>query len=120
MKNNAISPPAPVCISVQQLTAHLETAGTLTFEVLPEPFFREGHIRGALLLDPDDVVPHARAQGATADRPIVVYCTGPSCSNSHRAAAELQAAGYTNVSVFADGKEGWRAAGRALEVSDAR
>jgi rhodanese-related sulfurtransferase len=46
------------------------------------------------------------------DAPIVTYCAGPACSQSSQAAQKLTDLGYTNVFAYADGLEGWKAAGR--------
>lgn len=47
--------------------------------------------------------------------PIVVYRASESCRNSHTAAALLLNLGYESVSVYAEGKAGWAAAGHTLE-----
>jgi rhodanese-related sulfurtransferase len=46
------------------------------------------------------------------DAEIVTYCAGPACSQSTEAAQKLTDLGYTNVRAYADGLEGWKAAGR--------
>ena len=46
---------------------------------------------------------------------VVTYCTGPTCANSHIAARKLEELGYTNVRVYAGGKQAWRDAGFAFE-----
>jgi rhodanese-related sulfurtransferase len=46
---------------------------------------------------------------------IVVYCASATCQNSHIAARLLEQRGYTDVSVYAGGKQDWSEAGLALE-----
>jgi rhodanese-related sulfurtransferase len=48
------------------------------------------------------------------DAEIVTYCGGPQCSQSTEAARKLADLGYTNVSVYKDGLEGWRTAGNEV------
>jgi rhodanese-related sulfurtransferase len=45
----------------------------------------------------------------------VTYCSNPQCQNSGIAARRLISLGYTNVRVYAEGKDDWREAGLALE-----
>jgi rhodanese-related sulfurtransferase len=44
------------------------------------------------------------------DAAIVTYCGGPRCSQSTVAARKLLDLGYTNVYVYQEGLEGWKAA----------
>ena len=77
-------------------------------EALPEKYYNDWHLPGALHFPHDQarslapvVVPHKAAE-------IVVYCASKTCQNSHIAANVLQQIGYTNVAVYAGGKEDWK------------
>jgi rhodanese-related sulfurtransferase len=48
------------------------------------------------------------------DAEIVTYCGGPRCSQSTEAARKLADFGYTNVSVYKEGLEGWKTAGNEV------
>jgi rhodanese-related sulfurtransferase len=48
---------------------------------------------------------------ASKDANVVFYCANTECTASHSAAKRAIEAGYKNVSVFADGIEGWKKAG---------
>jgi rhodanese-related sulfurtransferase len=85
-------------------------------EALPARYFESGHLPGAQPFPHHDVAARARALLPALDAPIVVYCASATCANSHRAAAELAALGYRDVSVFAGGKQAWVDAGLALVV----
>ncbi len=50
---------------------------------------------------------------------IVVYCIGVACHDSHELAELLKSVGYTDVSVYYKGIEGWKAAGYPTESGDA-
>ena len=46
---------------------------------------------------------------------IVFYCRNTQCMASHTAANRALKAGYTDVSVMADGIEGWKNAGKPTD-----
>ena len=46
---------------------------------------------------------------------VVFYCANTHCMASHTAAKRAIASGYTNVSVMADGIQGWKKAGLKTE-----
>ena len=102
-------------ISHDQLITALAAAPTpYVFEALPEAYFRKGHLPGARRLDYLQAVDQIAALGLAADAAIVVYCANAACQNSHGAADALTAAGYTNVRVYGEGKQGWQEAGLPL------
>jgi rhodanese-related sulfurtransferase len=77
-------------------------------EALPEKYYNDWHLPGALHFPHDQartlapqVVPYKAAE-------IVVYCASKTCQNSHIAANVLQQIGYTNVAVYAGGKQDWK------------
>ncbi|USN98837.1 MAG: rhodanese-like domain-containing protein [Phycisphaeraceae bacterium] len=86
--------------------------------------YDHGHIVGALSM------PHTRVSGgdgldelAIYASPgdgglIVVYCTGGDCEASEDTAVLLDAAGYKNIAIMADGYDDWAAAGLPTETSE--
>lgn len=58
----------------------------------------------------------ARATAGDLSRPIVVYCLRD-CWMSWNAAKRILAIGYTNVTWYPDGTDGWAEAGLPVEVS---
>ena len=84
-------------------------------EALPEKYYVGQHLPGALHLPHDQV--DALAAGVLPEKSaeIVVYCANRQCQNSHIAAHRLSALGYTNVSVYAGGKQDWEEAGLPFE-----
>ena len=56
----------------------------------------------------------AQSFALSKDAEIVTYCGGPQCSQSAEAARKLVALGYTNVAVYKEGLEGWKAAGNEI------
>ena len=83
-------------------------------EVLPEPYFVSGHLPGALNLPLSALPTQARSLLPDPDAEVVVYCTGPTCQNSHVAQLALTGLGYRRVRVFRGGKAEWTAAGNEL------
>jgi rhodanese-related sulfurtransferase len=107
-------------ISRQDLQAKLQGGQPpVLIEALPERYYLEGHLPGAVHLPHDRV--RELAPGLLPDRSasIVAYCASATCQNSHIAADTLRAMGYSDVSVFAGGKQDWVEAGLALETGRA-
>ncbi len=84
-------------------------------EALPEKYFRDGHLPRAINIPHTEVAARAAAMLPDKSAPIVVYCASATCQNSHIAAKQLEQRGYTDVSVYAGGKQDWTEAGLALE-----
>jgi rhodanese-related sulfurtransferase len=82
--------------------------------------YREGHIQGARPFpvweaDVDDRVKAFYGEGHDPNGPIVVYCTGGDCEDSHMLAQKLFFAGFNAVFVYKDGFPDWQK--RALPVT---
>ena len=99
-------------IHVADLVADLQNGHPLIFDANGDKTRqRDGIIPGAKLLpgldyDVAKVLPGDRS----AD--LVFYCANTKCMASHSAAGRATKAGYTHVSVLADGIQGWKAAGQ--------
>lgn len=106
-------------ITLNDLLQRLDgTPRPVLISALPERYFCDGHLPGALHMPQDSV--SALAPGAIPDTAaeIVVYCASATCRNTHIAAANLEILGYRDVSIYAGGKESWLAAGLPLEPGD--
>ncbi len=99
-------------ITRDELRARLH-AGTPTmlFEALPEKYYRDGHIPGALPIDHGNVRNNAAALSGDRSATIVMYCASATCRNSDVAADQLKTLGYTDVRVYVEGKKDWLEAG---------
>lgn len=91
----------------------------ILLEALPEKYFKDWHLPGARHFPHDEA--RTLAPRVLPDRTaeIVVYCASSTCQNSHIAANVLQQIGYTNVSVYAAGKQGWNETGLPIEKGEA-
>ena len=82
--------------------------------------YNAGHVKGARSMpvweaDIDDRVRDFFNEVTDQQRPIVVYCTGGNCEDSHMLAEKLWGAGFENVLVHTDGFPGWQKIGGAVE-----
>jgi rhodanese-related sulfurtransferase len=102
-------------IGTEQLAALIDNQVPFALlEALPRRYYDEGHLPGARHFPHTEVGARARAQLPDKALPIVVYCASETCRNSHTAATLLTNLGYESVAVYAAGKAGWAASGRAL------
>ena len=107
-------------LSRDELQARLgANPGLVLLEALPAKYYNDWHLPDARHFPHDQarqlapfVVPDRSAE-------IVVYCASRSCQNSHIAANVLRQIGYTDVTVYAGGKEDWREAGLPADSSRA-
>ena len=54
------------------------------------------------------------AEGLQPSAPIVVYCSGGECEDSHMLGEKLYKAGFDNVLVYKDGFPDWEKRGLAV------
>jgi rhodanese-related sulfurtransferase len=103
-------------ISREELRMRLSSASRPALvEALPEKYYVAQHLPGALHMPHDQVDALAAIVLPEKAAEVVVYCANRQCQNSHIAAHRLSALGYTNVSVYAAGKQDWDEAGLPLE-----
>lgn len=88
-------------------------------ETLREEHFAQGHLPGAIHIHFEAIGDEATQRLPDKDTAIVTYCSNTACRNSEAAANQLAAMGYTNVRMYAEGKQDWQGAGLALEPADA-
>ena len=79
--------------------------------------FAEGHIQGAFSLPAGEFETrlYQFSSAYEPDRPMVVYCSGRECRDSHKVAKLLIELGYHKVQVFIDGYPAWVAKGYPVE-----
>ncbi len=105
-------------ITRDQLKAKLDGGEKIYLvEALPEKYFLEKHLPGAIDLPHDRVAELAPELLSDRAAEIVVYCASTTCQNSTIAAEKLMALGYTNVRDYKEGKQDWVDAGLPTETS---
>jgi rhodanese-related sulfurtransferase len=82
--------------------------------------YADGHIAGARSFpvwesDIDDRVKKLFEEGLDSRAPIVAYCSGGNCEDSHMLAEKLYMVGFDNVLIYKDGFPDWQK--RGLPVS---
>lgn len=83
--------------------------------------FTESHIKGAWCTpvwesDLDDRLIFFKAgRRPAAEDPIVIYCSGGDCRDSHLLAAKLLNEGYFQLLIFRDGFPAWVTQGHPIE-----
>jgi len=103
-------------ITRDELRAGLE-AGTITaVDALPESYYVQQHLPGALNLVAADVPTRATEVLPDLDATIVTYCSNTACGNSGHVATALERLGYTDVRKYAEGIQDWVEAGLPTET----
>ena len=95
-------------ITRDEIKRRLDHEGSVVLvEALPEKYFRDAHLPGAIRINHDEVT--ARAPTLLPDKAasVIVYCASAACQNSGKAARTLEDMGYVNVLVYEGGKEDW-------------
>jgi rhodanese-related sulfurtransferase len=111
----------PKTITLAQLRSRLDSMNPPTLlEALPERYYADKHLPGALHFPHDQVDQLAAAAVSDKAADIVVYCASPTCRNSHIAAQRLIQLGYANVAVYAGGKQEWAEAGLPFDPAQVR
>ncbi len=106
--------------SVQEAYAIFKEKSAVFVDAREESLFNEGHIQGAVSLfsyDYGRLFPDFMAK-YPPDQPIVTYCSGRECEDSHTLARYLKEDGYTHVRVFVDGYPAWAKEGHPVEKAD--
>ena len=93
-------------------------APVLVLDVRSASGWSQGRIPGAVHVPGDELARRAAVVAPDRDAAIVVYCWGPGCNGSTRAALTLATLGYTRVRELIGGFEYWAREGFAV-VTDA-
>ena len=98
----------------------LLTEGTVTLvDALPQSYYDQQHLPGAVNLVEGDVIALAPTLLADKTRTVVTYCSNASCGNSKSVANLLVRLGYGDVRTYRDGIQDWVEAGLATETTSA-
>ncbi|MGH9441587.1 MAG: rhodanese-like domain-containing protein [Thermoanaerobaculia bacterium] len=83
--------------------------------------YRSGHIAGARSMSVWEAGLDAKLlalsqEGLDPAKPLVAYCSGGDCEDSHQLAERLWSIGFNNVLVYRDGYPDWEKRGWPVEV----
>jgi len=104
--------------------AALHAKGVLFLDARRSSVFEEGHITGSRSFsvwesDIDDKVNalfNERSDPREQNLPIVIYCSGGACEDSHMLAQKLWGIQFNNVYVYKDGFPDWQKHGGAVRT----
>jgi rhodanese-related sulfurtransferase len=104
--------------------ALLHSKGVLFLDARRTSVFEDGHIAGARPFsvwegDIDDKVNNLfgeRSDPREQNLPIVIYCSGGACEDSHMLAQKLWGIQFNNVYVYKDGFPDWQKRGGAVKT----
>jgi len=99
--------------------AFLESRGVLFLDARRTKDYEQGHVRGARPYsvwesDVDDKVLALLGEGRDPGQPVVLYCSGGDCEDSHMLGQKLFGAGFNNLLVYKDGFPDWVKRGGAV------
>ena len=108
--------------------AYLHKNGALFLDARRTSVFEQGHIAGARPFsvwesDVDEKVNNLfaeRSDPTSQNQPIVVYCSGGDCEDSHMLSQKLWGVQFNNVYVYKDGYPDWQKRGGAVRTGAAR
>lgn len=103
--------------NVEAAKALFDRGGSLFVDARHPDAYHEGHIPGAVSLPAGRFSSRIDSFKSTHDPniPIITYCSGRECEDSHKLAELLFMNGYTNIRVFIDGYPGWLGKGYPSE-----
>jgi len=98
---------------------------TLFLDARRTKVYEEGHVAGARSFpvwesDIDDRIKALYEEGLDQNAPIVAYCSGGACEDSHMLAQKLYMLGFDNVLVYKDGFPDWQRRGLPIETGPGR
>jgi len=103
--------------------AFLQARGVLFLDARRTKDYEMGHVRGARPFavwesDIDDKVLALLGEGRDMAQPVVLYCSGGDCEDSHLLGQKLFGAGFNNLLIYKDGFPDWARRGGATARGD--
>ena len=92
----------------------------IVLDVRPLEFYEEGHLPGALpfpLMEFDTVI-GTLLEMTDQQSPLLIYCSGFECMDSHNFATNLENMRFTNVKVYPGGFRQWQEMGYDIEKNE--
>jgi rhodanese-related sulfurtransferase len=97
-------------ISREELWEAIDAGAVTVVDALPESYYAQQHLPGALNLVEQDVTERAAELLPDRTAAVVTYCSNPACGNSQAVASRLEQLGYRNVRKYREGIQDWVAA----------
>lgn len=93
-------------VDAETVKNHIENGTAIIIDARDPNEYEEGHIQGALNLPASSFNDYFReiGEGLPRDFPIVVYCQGGLCDQSHIVLYQLEQIGFMDLHIY---QEGW-------------
>jgi len=100
-------------IDIEIVRYYLEKEGTIVLDARSVEEFKSGHIPGAssFSINEFDTLFKERGEFLKLGTNVIVYCSGPTCEDSHMLAIKLSGKGIKDIFVFKGGMEEWIGSG---------
>lgn len=98
----------------------IQSKNRLIIDTRPKAVFNQGHLPGAVsfpLVDFEDNFQRMMTQ-MTHETPLLIYCSGADCTDSHAFADILMNMQFTDVKIYTKGFRGWKKEGRTVHVAE--
>lgn len=99
-------------ISSKELVSKINDQDLLILDVRPNREFLQGHIRGAINVQPEDI--DEKTKDLSTKKIVVAYCRGPYCLYSYKMVDSLRGKGIEALRLE-EGFPEWKAAGLPFE-----
>ena len=115
-KNDVVSGKLEI-VDITQAKQIFDSGNVLFVDARTRDDYDDGHLPGAVSLPIGqfDALIDAFLDQHDIEKPIVAYCSGRTCEDSHILAQLLMDFGYSDVKVFIDGYPGWESEGYPVE-----
>jgi len=118
-----IRPPKSVekwpVVDAQTVYQHIQDGSAILIDARDANEFEAGHLPGAINIPASEF--HASFQEYTntlpRDIPLIVYCQGGECDQSHEVIQQLKALGFSELNLFQGGWREWEKEQRPIEKS---
>lgn len=103
--------------NVETAKAMFDQGGILFVDARAPEQYEQGHIGGAISipLRQFDACIEFLFEKYPTETPMITYCSGRECADSHELAQLLEDVGYADVKVFIDGYPAWKKKGYPVE-----
>lgn len=107
-----------------EAAAWLHGHGALVLDARRSRAYAEGHLPGARSLSPwedglGDKIDRLALEVSDLKAPVLLYCAGGGCEDSHLLAQKLWLAGFRNLRLYAGGFPEWQAKGGPVAAGSA-
>jgi len=104
-------------IDIEIFRFYIKKEGSIVLDARTESDFKTGHIPGArnFSVNNFDFLFRERGDLLKLGKTILVYCSGPTCEDSHQLAVKLSEKGIKDIFVFSGGMDKWIESGFEIE-----